>query len=145
MVLRYFYAAKNKQLISNIKEELTSQLLKAIKESSIDCATHAKSTSKEGLTCVSFGNPNANDWTFNPNISQDENDTIAQLNREVIDWEAREFVIKATGKKYMLRLDTKQVYDHDSVIQAKKNPGVRPILIGRLVKSKRGEYEIVKE
>jgi hypothetical protein len=44
----------------------------------------------------------------------------------------------------MLRMDTKQVYDYDSVLQAKQVPGVRPILIGKLVK--RGEdYEIVKE
>ena len=46
----------------------------------------------------------------------------------------------------MLRMDTKQVYDYDSVIQAKKTPGVRPILIGKLVKNKNGvDYEIVKE
>jgi hypothetical protein len=39
----------------------------------------------------------------------------------------------------------KQVYDYDSVIQAKQVPGVRPILIGKLVKNSRGDYEIVKE
>jgi hypothetical protein len=42
-------------------------------------------------------------------------------------------------------MDTYQVYDHDSVIQAKRVPGVRPILLGKLVKNSRGEYEIVKE
>jgi hypothetical protein len=45
----------------------------------------------------------------------------------------------------MLRMDTNQVYDYDSVIQAKQTPGVRPILLGKLVKNSRGEYEIVKE
>ena len=45
----------------------------------------------------------------------------------------------------MLRMDTKQIYDYDSVIQAKEIPGVRPILIGKLIKTKQGEYEIVKE
>ena len=131
--------------ISTIKEQLTSQLLIAVKEASIDCATHVKSSSKEGLVCLSFGQPTVNDFAYNPSISQDENDTVADINRVIIDWEARAFTLKTTGKQYMLRMDTKQVYDYDSVIQAKTTPGVRPILIGKLVKNKNGEYEIVKE
>ena len=131
--------------ISTIKEQLTSQLLKAVKETSIDCGTHIQSSTKEGLVCLSFGQPNVNDYSYNPNYTQDENDTVADLNREKIDWEARPFTLKTTGKRYMLRMDTKQVYDYDSVIQAKQVPGIRPILIGKLVKNVRGDYEIVKE
>jgi hypothetical protein len=116
-----------------------------VKESAIDCATHAQSSTKEGLVCLSFGQPSVNDFAYNPNYSQDENDTVADINRVVIDWEAKAFTHKPTGKRYMLRMDTKQVYDYDSVIQAKQVPGVRPILLGKLVKNTRGEYEIVKE
>jgi hypothetical protein len=131
--------------ISTIKEQLTSQLLIGVKEASIDCAVHTKSNTKEGLVCLSFGQPTVNDFSYNPNISQDENDTVADINRIVIDWEARPFTIKTTGKRYMLRMDTKQVYDYDSVIQAKQTPGIRPILLGKLLKNSKGEYEIVKE
>jgi hypothetical protein len=131
--------------ISTIKEQLTTQILKAVKEASIDCATHTKSNTKEGLVCLSFGQPTVNDFSYNPNYSQDENDTVAALNVEKIDWEARPFTYKPTGKRYMLRMDTKQVYDYDSVIQAKQTPGIRPILIGKLTKNNKGEYEIVKE
>ena len=131
--------------ISTIKEQLTSQLLTGVKEAAIDCATHIKSSTKEGLVCLSFGQPTVNDFAYNPNISQDENDTVADINRTVIDWEARPFTHKPTGKRYMLRMETKQVYDYDSVIQAKQTPGVRPILLGKLVKNSRGEYKIVKE
>ena len=131
--------------ISTIKEQLTSQLLIGIKEAAIDCATHAKSTSKEGITCLSFGQPTVQDFTYNPNYAQDENDTVAAINKVTIDWEAKPFTIKSTGKKYFLRMDTKQVYDYDSVIQAKQVPGVRPILLGKLVKNSKGEMEIVKE
>ena len=42
-------------------------------------------------------------------------------------------------------MDTRQVYDYDSVIQAKKTPGIRPILLGKLIKNNKGEYEIVRE
>ena len=44
----------------------------------------------------------------------------------------------------MLRLETQQVYDYDSVIQAQQVPGVRPILIGKLVKTAQG-YNIEKQ
>ena len=131
--------------VSTIKEQLTSQLLIAVKEASIDCATHTKSNTKEGLVCLSFGTPTANTFSYNPNIYQDQNDTIADINRTTVDWEARSFIYKPTGKHYMLRMDTRQVYDYDSVIQAKQTPGVRPILIGKLVKLSSGEYEIIKE
>jgi hypothetical protein len=43
----------------------------------------------------------------------------------------------------MLRVDTNQVYDYDSVIQAKRIPGIRPQLIGNLVGNERIGYEIV--
>ena len=131
--------------ISTIKEQLTSQLLLGIKEAAIDCATHIKSSTKEGLVCLSFGQPTVNDFSYNPSISQDQNDTIADINKTIIDWEARPFTHAPTGKRYMLRMDTKQVYDYDSVIQAKQIPGIRPILLGKLVKNGKGEYEIVKE
>jgi hypothetical protein len=36
------------------------------------------------------------------------------------------------------------LYDYDSIIQAKKIPGIRPILLGKLVQNEEGEYEIVK-
>jgi len=131
--------------ISTIKEQLSTQLLKGVKETAIDCATHIKSSTKEGLVCLSFGQPTVKDFSYNPNISQDENDTIADINKVVINWEARPFTHKPTGKRYMLRMDTRQVYDYESVIQAKQVPGVRPILLGKLVKNSKGEYDIVKE
>ena len=72
--------------ISNIKERLSSQLLVGIKEASIDCATYTKSNSKEGLVCLSFGQPTAKDFSFNPSLSQDENDTTAAINRVSSQW-----------------------------------------------------------
>ena len=130
--------------ISTIKEQLSTQLLTGIKESSIDCAIYTKSNTKEGLVCLSFGKPNASDFSYNPNYAEDENDTVAAINRVTIDWEARPFN-DSSGKKYMLRMDTKQVYDYDSVIQALKTPGVLPILLGKLVKTSEGDFEIIKD
>jgi hypothetical protein len=130
--------------ISMIKENLSGQILKAIKSSSIDCVTHSKSNNKEGIVCLSFGEPTVNSFSYNPNIEQDQNDTIADINRMVNTWDVRPIKIKSTGKQYMLRLDTNQIYDYDSVMQSKQIPGVKPILIGDLALNAQGEYEIFK-
>jgi hypothetical protein len=127
--------------ISNIKEELTTQLLKGIKETSIDCAIHMKSNAKENLKCISFGQPSVNSFSYNPNFSQDENDTVVALNKKTIQWEGREF--KFNGKQMILREETKEVYDYDSYIQALQIPGLTPILLGKLEK-KDGKYRIIK-
>ena len=130
--------------ISNIKERLAAQLLTGIKEASIDCATYTKSNTKEGLVCLSFGQPSATDFSYNPDLFKDENDSVSAANRITIDWQARPFEDKY-GKQYMLRIDTNQVYDHDSVIQALKIPGVRPLLLGKLVKNREGNFEIIRD
>jgi hypothetical protein len=130
--------------ISTIKENLTDQILRAIKSSSIDCITHTKSNMKEGIVCLSFGDPPNTKFSYNPNLEQDQNDTIADINMEVRNWKVKDILIESTGKKYMLRLDTNDVYDYDSIIQAIKIPGIRPILLGKLVQNEEGEYQIVK-
>jgi hypothetical protein len=130
--------------VSTIKENLKDQILKAIKSSSIDCITHTKSNMKEGIVCLSFGDPPNTKFSYNPDSSHDQNDTIADINMEVQNWKVKEVFIESTGKKYMLRLDNDNIYDYDSVIQAKRIPGIRPILLGKLAKNKKGEYEIIK-
>ena len=129
---------------SNTKEQLSSQILKCIKEASIDCATHIQSSTKEGLVCLSFGQSDSNNFSYNPNYSQDQNDTIAALNVEKIDWQGRAFDWE-DGKSYVLRLDTNQVYDYDSVIQAKNIPGVKPLLLGKMIKLGPNKWEFIRD
>ena len=131
--------------ISTIKENLTDQILRAIKSSSIDCITHTKSNMKEGIVCLSFGDPPNTKFSYNPNLSQDQNDTIADINMEVNKWQVKEIFIQSTGKKYMLRLDNNELYDYESIIQAKRIPGIRPILLGKLARNEEGDFQIVKK
>jgi hypothetical protein len=77
-------------------------------------------------------------------LEQDQNDTIADINLELNDWDVKEIFIESTGKQYMWRLDNNELYDYDSVIQAKQIPGIIPILLGKLIKNEAGQYEIVK-
>jgi hypothetical protein len=56
--------------ISTIKEEVNTQLIRAIKESSIDCAVYSKK-SKEGLHCLTFGSdPSPTFFSFVPDLKK---------------------------------------------------------------------------
>jgi len=126
--------------ISNIKEEVGVQLLKGTSESSIDCATHYKSNAREGLVCMSFGNPSGVDYTYHPDYLKDENDQVATLNQKTITWTGK--LMTFNGKQMVLRKDTNQVYDYDSYQYALANPGVQPMYIGTLEK-KDGKYALI--
>ena len=120
--------------ISNIKKNITSDILRAVKESSMDCAIHAGSNAKEGIACYSFGNPPPTSFSYKPSYSTEEKEQISKINRKQITWKA--YPINIKGIKYALkRTDKKnkkigEVYDLDSYMAAKKS-GVNPILIGK--------------
>ena len=121
--------------ISNIKKNITSDILRAVKESSMDCAIHAGSNAKEGIACYSFGNPPPTSFSYKPSYGTEEKEQISKINRKQITWKA--YPINIKGIKYALkRTDKKnkkigEVYDLDSYMAAKKS-GVNPILIGKI-------------
>ena len=148
--------------ISSIKEEITSQLLKAMKEASIDCAIHSQITSsksrqgktkeqieKEQLHCLNFGNPTVNEFSYNPNYTQDENDTVANLNKSMVKWTGVEVTIpveqngEVVKKTFILRSGTDDLYDYDTYQQALEVPGTMPVFVGRIEKQRNGKFKFV--
>jgi hypothetical protein len=126
--------------ISTIKEEVSNQIITAIKEASIDCATYSKRGSKEQLHCLQFGQVAPSKFSYNPSIGSDETDTVATINKKVIDWRGKEITIK--GKKYVYRkIDdrVKNIYDYESYKLALEKPGLEPVLVGTLETNQRGE------
>ena len=117
--------------ISSIKEEINKQLLTAVKESSIDCAIHSRSGSKEPLACYSVGKPNKNTFAYRPSYLKEEKDTVAVINEKKITWKAKKLQFGA--KVFALRAETNKLYDYDSYIQASEMEVVNPIYVGRLV------------
>ncbi len=115
--------------ISSIKEEISRQLIKAIKESSIDCVVYSKA-SKEGLQCLTFGEPKNNKFAFVPNIEKQENQAVEEINKVAITWTAKPVTIN--GIKYAARKMSSSeyyIYDIDSYENAVANGG-EPRLIG---------------
>ena len=123
--------------ISNIKKTTTNSILRAIKSSSIDCALHFNSNKKEGFACYSFGSPSVNSFSYKPNYSTEEKDNVAAQNLKGVTWKA--FPITIQGTKYAhkrtdpVNKKIGEIYDLESYLAAKTNPGINPILVGRTI------------
>lgn len=55
------------------------QLLKSVKEASIDCALNVGG--KENIQCFSFGNPNKESFAITPSLANETLDTEAMINK----------------------------------------------------------------
>ena len=101
--------------VSNIKENINKQILQAIKETSIDCTVNPDNTD---LQCYSFGNPNINSFSYLPEMTEEEGDSTAMVNRREVALKA----VKANilGVDYAYDEVTGDLYDYDSYMR--KNP-----------------------
>jgi hypothetical protein len=130
--------------IASIKQKTNNQILKAVKETSIDCQLYSniskKSKDNENLVCFGFGKIESNQFASYPSFENDRS-TKEGLDVRAIKWEARE--IKEDGVKYALNEQTMEVYDFESYQRAKEF-GAELVLVGKLVKEK-GKYVIKRE
>ena len=98
---------------------------------------------------MSFGQPSVNDFSYNPDYTQDENDTVATLNKAELEWRGIEITLKikengeSKKKKFSFREETGEVYDLDSYMQALEIPGLQPTLVGRLELLPNGKYDFI--
>ena len=111
--------------IAVAKEKITDSILLAVKEASIDCALHSKSSDKEKLKCFSFGSVDSSKFSFLPSYAQEDDDEDNARNKREITWEATE--IELEGIKYALDQNTGNVYNLESYLKG------NPIQIGRLI------------
>ena len=122
--------------ISSRKERINRQILRAIKESAIDCAIHSTAGSKEKLKCYSMGNPSPDEWAYVPSYEGEERDQIAKINERKEKIKAKELTFK--GKKYAFDPKTRFIYDLDSYLQG------NPRKIGKLItKGKRSGIRFI--
>ena len=112
--------------ISNRKDKINNQLLRAVKESAVDCFIFQPS-STEGLKCWKPPSTTPDVYTFVPDISKQPDDRMEKINEKIITWVAQP--IEIDGIKYMIRIldkDSKNnimefvKYNYDEFIQAKK-------------------------
>jgi hypothetical protein len=115
-----------------IKEEVNSQLIRAVKETAIDCAVYSK-RSKENLKCLTFGEVTNRGFSYTPNIDKQQDDSISKINKEKVTWVGKEIFIE--GVKYVRRQMSPtlfNIYDYESYEEAKERGG-DPRLVGTVV------------
>jgi len=125
--------------ISTIKEDVSSKIITAIKEASIDCAVYSRRGTKEQLTCLQFGEPSSTAFSYVPSYKKEEPDTVSKINKKPIEWRGKPYEFR--GKKYIYRKmdkDRGNLYDWDSYHRALENPQVEPILIATAEKTPAG-------
>ena len=120
--------------ISRIKKNISKGLLRAIKETSMDCSIHNKANAKEGLICYTFSSPSENAFSYKKGYTTEEQDVVSKINRKKVQWKG--YKINIQGISYAIRPDEPsnkkigKVYDFDSYQSAKKT-GSAPILVGK--------------
>jgi hypothetical protein len=112
---------------SNIKEMISENILKRIKETSVDCVTYSEvNEGKEGLKCLSFNSAKIDEFSYVPDYEEQQQDIdipLGQIRRNV---DFRMITIN-DGSQYMLKTDTNELYDPIDVEQA------NPIPIGKFI------------
>jgi hypothetical protein len=132
--------------MASVKQKTNNQILKAVKETAIDCQLYSAVSSKgkekdsENLVCFGFGKVESNQFSSYPSFENDRS-TKEGLDVRTVRWEARE--ITEDGLKYALNEQTGEVYDLESYNRAKEL-GTELVLIGKLVK-KKSKYVIERE
>mgnify|MGYP001296600370 CR=1 FL=1 len=127
--------------IAIIKEEISKNLLKAVKQSAIDCSVYQQKEGSDPLVCYSFGNVDEKKYSYYPSLEDEPQDKVAAQNIERVKWIAKDLKIK--GKEYALHPDTKEVYDLDEYKLAVET-GSRLNALGRLEEQKTGKIKFVK-
>jgi len=147
--------------IASLKQRINNQILRAIKETAIDCNVYSLVNSSKGksgkeeeeedddpsaknssepLVCYGFGKVESNQFSSYPSFEEDRKREAQGLDEKTVSWRA----IKITfgGVDYALNEDTMEVYDFESYHRAAKS-GIEPVLIGKLVRDKSGQYRII--
>ena len=113
--------------IASIKDEITQNILTAVKESAFDCRIHS-SSSDEKIKCFTFGDRvSSNSFATVPSIENEVKDEEVVINREAVEIKTK--IVEIGKKEYAYDPVTSNLYDKDSIIN--KNP----ILVGTLEKT----------
>jgi len=104
---------------SNLKHIISTQLMVAIKQSSIDCSFH----NKKNLVCYSFGNPEPGMFGFNPDFNKDEKDDMKKLNKKELKLVPQPFTLPNNKTRYIKDVNTEYFYDEIEYAAYIQSPG----------------------
>ena len=119
------------------KDQVNSQILHAVKESSIDCTLYENKN--ENLVCYSFGQVRSNAFSSYPNIQKDiDNKDVVEVRDKTVSY--REFTYN--GVVYVQNKQTLELYRKEDYKVAKEK-GVTMYPIGKVVKDKNKKEKVI--
>ena len=124
--------------ISSIKENVSNQLTKIIKETAFDCSLYPHGN--ENIVCLNFADPKNTSFSYVPDYAKEQSDVTVKTNKKKIEWVGKSITIH--GIEYVYRRMTPKIlniYDINSYKQALENSDINPILIGTLEVNNKGE------
>ena len=131
-----------------IKQRINGNLLRTMQATAIDCGVYGKGAAgskgkgagaaegkSEAIVCYTLGRVQSDQFVSNPDISRDAMEQTTTGVVKTVELKLKSVSIK--GKKHDLDETTMELYEHDDVVRAKKDPTVALIPIGKLVKEGR--------
>ena len=125
--------------IASMKDKTNKTILKAVKETAIDCSVYAGKNTAESLVCYGYGKVSSNQFGSFPSFQRDIIEK-PEMNVRKTTWKAQR--IKEHGVEYALNAVTKEVYTMENYEDHQKT-GADLKMIGRLVK--KGEKYIIEK
>jgi hypothetical protein len=125
--------------IASIKDKTNKTILKAVKETAIDCSVYAGKNTAESLVCYGYGKVSSNQFGSFPSFQRDMIEK-PEMNVRKTTWKAQR--IKEHGVEYALNAETKEVYTMENYEDHQKT-GADLVMIGRLVK--KGEKYVIEK
>jgi hypothetical protein len=104
--------------IADIKYSINRQILKAVKETAIDCTLYnTEPNPEEPLVCYGFGKVISNQFGSYPKLEEDIRQPVMENVGKVEKWKATKIMDPASGKEYAMNPKTREVYDLGSYTQ----------------------------
>ena len=120
--------------ISEIKANLSKQLTDSIKETSFDCYIYSNGK------CFNFSDPTIDYFSYVPNYAEQQNDTIVQANKQVVQFKVKPISINGVEYVYQRISPTLlKIYDKKSYEDALKDPNVVIRQVGTYDINEKGE------
>ena len=126
--------------IASMKDKVNRQILKAVKQSAMDCSLYAAKNKDEPLVCYNYGVVTSNEFGSVPSFENDRGKKQAKLNKRVVQWEAEELTYR--GKKYAVNRRTNEIFDYDSYLLSRES-GAEPVLVGHIETNSAGKMKVV--
>jgi len=141
--------------ISMRKKRISNSILKAIKETSIDCSVYTDANAREGIACYSFGSPSPDTFTGGPSYGSQEKQSVRKANVQVKVWRGvavnvgppyGKVAVNPSIKNPKNKLEKRvgQAYSLDSYKAARKDPNLKPTLVGRTqINQETNEFQFI--